>query len=767
MITLQGVTPKSTVVATRKHCQVWETLQSYKLCEDFPRDILSGISVGIMHIPQSMAYSLLATLPPICGLYTALFAPLVYIFLGTSKHLSMGAITVVSLMMAAVLDRKLDIDGGLVSDMINNSSPIYGNGTISSLQDQKVEIAVAISFVSGAMMILLGKVGLGVVTTYMSEPLISAFTSGVAVHVLVSQMKNILGLKIRRHNGMFKIFKTLVEVFQHITDTNLADVLTSSICILLLYLVKVQVNHRFRAKLHIPIPVELIVIILGTVASYFLRLETTYGVEVVGSIPAGLPTPRLPNFSVVRDCITDALLIGIVAFGQSVSMAKILARRNNYTIKPNQEMVAYGAGSMVCAVFSGYITAGSVARSLVQETTGGRTQIASIFSCVVVFVVIMAVGPLFFALPQCVLSSVILVALRSMFLQIRETKQLWKTSKYDLSIWVVTYVSVVVLDADIGLALGIVFSLLTVVIRTQRVNPVSIGRVGDTNNYKSKKLYKEVKDIQGVKIVSYPAPLYFANVDNFLENVSKCLEFDLEKEVRRQRSLDCEPCPKQLSTSKYKKNARARKHLYTFTSQPSAGSQTELFGAEEQIDRCSTAGSVVVTQAVDELLQNGKDTTDSAEINPTSEPVFSTCNLSAVELPFTLMDTKITWKLKSSPSSSSFSSSRSDETLNCDKPKVLIFDMSKVFFVDIVGVKTLKELIMDCYMIGMDVLVAECNDDVLEVFKTSGYWDDFSLRLFVSLRDAEETASRWIDTPSQDSLTSDHGTCATSELTRL
>lgn len=159
-------------------------------------------------------------------------------------------------------------------------------------------------------------------------------------------------------------------------------------------------------------------------------------------------------------------------------------------------------------------------------------------------------------------------------------------------------------------------------------------------------MFYQVKDVQGVKIISYPAPLYFANVDSFLERVSKCLDFDLEKEVRRRRSSNWEPCPKQLSTSKYKKNIKIPKHLYAFASQPSAGSQTELCGAEEQIDRCSTTGSLVITQTVDETLQNSIDTKDSGEIKPTAEPVFSTCSLPAVDLPFTLIDPSTTWQLK-------------------------------------------------------------------------------------------------------------------------
>ncbi|KAK3606339.1 hypothetical protein CHS0354_041973 [Potamilus streckersoni] len=307
-----------------------QVLKNYKVKQDLPSDIISGITVGIMQIPQGMAYSLLASLPAICGLYLSFFAPLIYFFLGSSKHISMGTIAVVSLMVASVLDRRFPPTSSDVQFL--PSSNVTENSTTSDtlpyknddLVYQKIQFASALSFVSGLVMIAMGKLHLGLVANYMSESMVCGFTSAVVIHVVTAQMKHILGIVIPRHNGAFKIIK----------------------------------------------------VILSTVTSHFGYFKDNYKVKVVGKIPAGIPKPQIPDPTLATDYFGDAVIIGLVAFTQSVSMAQILARKNNYQINPNQEMVAYGAGSILSSIFSGYIPAASVARSLVQEGTGGRTQVS-------------------------------------------------------------------------------------------------------------------------------------------------------------------------------------------------------------------------------------------------------------------------------------------------------------------------------------------------------------------------------------------------------
>ncbi|KAJ8298384.1 hypothetical protein KUTeg_024915, partial [Tegillarca granosa] len=459
-----------------------KNLKNYKIKEDLPSDIISGMTVGIMQIPQGMAYALLASLPPICGLYMSFFAPLIYFFLGTSRHASMGTIAIVSLMIASVLDTALGPEdkgvtnnnltvsivtmasSNVTSNPISNTTLSSGNPVTSSSggesqfterEQQKIALATALSFLSGLIMIFLGKCRMGVIATYMSEPMVSGFTSAVAIHVTISQAKHILGITgVPRFNGVFKAVRTVIGLFQNITTFNVATFLISVICIIVI-----------------------------------------------------LPHPDIPNPGLVLPYIKDAIIIGVVAFTQSVSMSKILARKDNYSINPSQEMVAYGAGSVLASIFSGYIPAASVARSMVQYGAGGKSQIAALFGCLVVLVVIMAIGPLFYSLPKCVLSAVILVNLRGMFLQFLELPSLWKKSKYDFSIWIVTHLCTVILDADIGIAIDVL---------------------------KRKDKYKKTHESKYARIVEFQSPVYFANSEIFVKAVYRDTAIHPDR-VRKER----------------------------------------------------------------------------------------------------------------------------------------------------------------------------------------------------------------------------------------
>ncbi|CAC5362504.1 SLC26A6 [Mytilus coruscus] len=403
-------------------------LRKYNLRKYLVSDILSGITVGIMQIPQGMAFGLLTTLPPICGMYTAFFGPLTYFFFGSSRHLSVGAVAVVSLMMASVID---------VAMQENNLYVIKANSTNTSTDEtintRKIEIATSVSFVSGLIMILLGKLKFGLISTYMSEQLVSGFTAAVAIHITTSQAKHIFGISVPQHNGIFKVIKTWRDVCYNIPSTNFATLITTVICFIILYLVKVQINMRFKAKLKMPIPIELIIISIATVIAHFAKFHQRFNINILKDIPAGLPSPVLPNPVLATGYVADAFIIGIVAFTHSVSGARLLARKHNYEIDPNQELVASGAGSVVCSIFSGYINAGSLSRTMVLDGTNGKSQIACLVGCVIVIIMILAIGPLFYSLPKCVLSAVIIINLRTMYLQILEVPSLWRTSKFDFT----------------------------------------------------------------------------------------------------------------------------------------------------------------------------------------------------------------------------------------------------------------------------------------------------------------------------------------------
>ncbi|ESO96302.1 hypothetical protein LOTGIDRAFT_67754, partial [Lottia gigantea] len=250
-------------------------LKGYSIRNDFPADIIAGLTVGIMHIPQGMAYGQLSTLPPVYGLYVSFFPVLVYFFFGSSKHVSVGTFAVVSLMVGSVVDK------GLASKGLNSID--------DELLRTQLGFAMAVTFAVGAIQLLMGMVRLGFVTVYLSDPLISGFTTGAACHVFTSQIKHIFGVAVNRYNGPFKLIYSYRDFFKNIPTTNFAALIGSAICILVLVLVKELINNnpRIKPKLKMPVPIELIVVIIGTLVSEFSRLNEVYDVNIVGDVPVG------------------------------------------------------------------------------------------------------------------------------------------------------------------------------------------------------------------------------------------------------------------------------------------------------------------------------------------------------------------------------------------------------------------------------------------------------------------------------------------------
>lgn len=548
-----------------KNFPIIDGLRGYRPLRDLPADVISGLTVGVMHIPQGLAFAALATLPPIVGLYVSFISCLVYFFVGGCRQASFGVIAITCLMMGSVLDRELAQGDVIVSDARINQSAVNDNVTVSNtmsshdLDARKIQLATAVSFIGGVFMMGLGKLGCGFVTTYMPESLIRGFTTGAATHVAVGQMSSLFGLSIPRHNGALKIIFTIIDVCKNLPKANWVTVVISIISIIIMYVIKVHVNQRFSKKLKIPIPIELIVMIVCIVISKYAQLPEEHNLKIVGDIPTGVPPPTFPDLSVAKNRITDAIVIAIVAFTQSVALSKTFALKHGYKLDSNQEMFANGVCTTVSSLFSGITAAASMARTIVQDGTGGVSQIASMIGCVIVLMVILFLGPLFFYLPYCILSSVIIVNLRSMFRQFLLLKPYWKQSKVDFTVFVATYLAVVVVDVDVGLGVGVGVALLSVVVRTQWVDIAELGAVDDLDIYKPIALYEKANRSSTTRILRFSSPLYFANEEAFRSRIFKVLGIKSIAKLKRNKTLE---------TQMLEKNGNPTESLEALTAEP-------------------------------------------------------------------------------------------------------------------------------------------------------------------------------------------------------
>ncbi|XP_075061447.1 sulfate transporter-like [Mixophyes fleayi] len=487
----------------------------YKIKDYLPGDITSGIIVGIVTIPQSIAYSLLANQDPIYGLYTNFFCCIIYFFTATSRHNCIGTYGVLCLMIGESVNKQLKAAGyitdGTTTAVINAT---LTNGTVCDKSCYAITVATALAFTVGIYQILMGIFQLGFISMYLSEPLLSGFVTGSSLTILTSQMKYLLGLKMPRRDGTGALVLTWIDIFSNIKNTNICDLVTSIIAIITIVPVK-EINDRFKSKMKVPFPVELIVIIVATLVSYYFSFNTKYKSSICGTIPTGFQTPKAPDWTMIPSIAADAVPIAIIGFAMTVSLAEIFAKKHGYTISTNQEMIAIGMCNLIPSFFSCFSSCAALAKSLLRESTGANTQLNGIISSAVLLLVLLAIAPLFYSLQSCILGVITIVSLRGALRKFADTPKMWRISKIDTVVWWVSMLSSSLISTEIGLLVGVCFSLLCVIIRTQRPRATLLGKVSGTEIYEDQFTYKEINNIPHVKIFRFDASLYYANKDYF------------------------------------------------------------------------------------------------------------------------------------------------------------------------------------------------------------------------------------------------------------
>ncbi|CAG2060374.1 unnamed protein product, partial [Timema podura] len=416
------------------------------------------------------------------------------------------------------------IEERLVSGNITTEPPL------SELREYTpIQVATAVTFMVGIYQLLMYILRLGIVCTLLSETLVNGFTTGAAVHVLSSQIKDLLGVDIAKYKGPFK------KHVQKITTANVAAIIVSAITMVVLV-----INNEF---LKVPVPIELLVVVAGTLVSTYTKVIADYDIVVVGTIPTGLPTPTLPPFSLLADVALDSFTITMVAYTVTMSMALIFAQKLSYEVDSNQELLAQGAGNIVGSFFSCMPFSASLSRSLIQQTVGGKTQLASIVSCCILLCILLWVGPFFEPLPRCVLASIIVVALKGMLMQALQLPKFWRLSTLDGVVWLATFITVVFIDIDYGLLAGIVLSLVSIFIQGMKPYTCLLGIVPNTDLYLDVNRYKGTREVQNIKIFHYCGGLNFATRDHFKSELFRLIGLNPSETIAPdQKRFEKEDC---------------------------------------------------------------------------------------------------------------------------------------------------------------------------------------------------------------------------------
>ncbi|CEF68820.1 FI18412p1 [Strongyloides ratti] len=444
-------------------------LPKYKIKDDLIPDIISGITTGILHVPQGIAYAKITDVLPVYGLYVSFLAPLIYMFFGTSKHASLGTSSFICLMAGVTTQ--------MIKDKYNLSFSGNFNNTIFDSEDEwkkeltNIEITTASTFTIGLILTLGAIFRFKIITTYMPDSLIKGFTTGAAFHVALSQIDDIMGVNIPRFSGIGNLIYKIIALFKKIPHTNIYTFIVSIITLIFYYLGDNFITpfiHK-KTKKKFPIPYEVISMIIFTIISSTFLFQDNFDMSVVGDIPTDIPSPQLPYFKLIPDLIGNCILISLVNVTIHLSMVKMLATKYRYEdeLKTGQEIYALGFTSILSSFFPVFPSAMAMSRTMVLVNSGGKTQLTNLFSSTLLAFVILYLGPYLFNLPMCVLSITIIYALRSMFSSIFQVHKMFQESKYDGGIYLVSLVVTIFADIVYGLIVSIIFALFTIVIRTQ------------------------------------------------------------------------------------------------------------------------------------------------------------------------------------------------------------------------------------------------------------------------------------------------------------
>ena len=454
-------------------------------------DLIAGLSIAVIVIPQGLAYAMIAGLPPIYGLYAALIPQLIHGMMGTSRHPAVGPVALDSLVVAIAL----------------------GALSLSGVEEI-IAAAIFLATMVGVLQLLMGLLQMGVLANYLSRPVISGFTSAAAIIIGLSQVEHLLGLQIESSN---QIQKMILSVLQNFNESHLITVVVGLSAMSLILITK-----KYLPKF----PSALLVSVFGVLLIWSTRWDL-HGVEIVGYIPAGLPDVGLFTVSpeLINDMLPFALTLAVIGYVEIISITKELEEQEEkYSLKPNKELMALGTANLMGSFFQSYPVSASFSRSAVKFQAGAKTGMTAVFSALIVGLTLLFFTSLFFYLPIAVLAGIIMVAVIRL-INVRYAIDLYKTRRDEFFLLLVTCLLTLFVGISEGILIGALLSLLLMVIRTSKPHYAVLAKVSGTNYYKNISRFEtDTKIDDDILIMRFDAQLFFGNRDYFRKVVFEEVE---------------------------------------------------------------------------------------------------------------------------------------------------------------------------------------------------------------------------------------------------
>lgn len=439
-------------------------------------DVLAGLTVGVILVPQGMAYAVLAGVPPVMGLYACLVPLLIYPFLGSSRHLAVGIVAIDCMIIA----------GGLSQI----STP---------MTEEYVSLAILLAFIVGVTQIAMGVLRLGFIVNLLSRPVSLGFLSGAVITIGISQLPNLLGIQAPDNTSPSSV---LIATVNQLPDVHMATLLMGLGGIGLILTIK-----KWLPRL----PAPLIAVVLGGTILWAFSLDEA-GVAIVGEISSGLPSFEIPAFRLVNlgALFPTAITLVLVQFMTVISLGSIFAAKHRYRVTPNRELVSLGAMNLFGAFFRAIPVSGSFSRTAINEQAGAESSLSNVVAASVVGIALLFLTPLFRYLPVPLLAAIVIVAIVSL-IDIKEARYIVRTKRVDGVIALGTLTATLVLGIHQGILFGVLMSAAAVMYRVSRPNIALLGHLPGSRSYRELDHFPEARSIDGIEILRLDASFAFTN----------------------------------------------------------------------------------------------------------------------------------------------------------------------------------------------------------------------------------------------------------------
>ena len=464
------------------------TLRGYHR-RDLRGDLVAGLAVTALLVPQGMAYAELAGLPAVTGLYTTVIALLAYAVFGPSRILVLGP------------------DSALAPLILATILPLVGAGGDPA---KAIALASAMAVIMGVICVVSGLAHLGVITELLSKPLRVGYLNGVAVVVVVSQLPKLFGFSVTAESTPARLKEFVVGVLDG--RTNAAALAIGLACLVLLF--------AFRA-LAPKVPAVLIAVVGATLAVVVFDL-VAHGVAVVGPVPKGFPAPALPAFDLgeIGRLTLAAFGMAFITLADTSALSRTFALKYGRKVDPDQEIVALGAANLAAGFFQGFPVSGSASRTAVAEAAGGKSQAVGVVGALAIILLLLFAGGLTTYLPQASLAAIVIVAGTALF-DLATMRWLWHVRRSELVLCLTALLGVAIVGVLQGIVIAIVLSLLAFLQRVWRPYDATLGRVSGRHGYHDVKRHPDARQVPGMIVFRFDAPVFFANAEHFTRAVKK------------------------------------------------------------------------------------------------------------------------------------------------------------------------------------------------------------------------------------------------------